>query len=94
MIPALPEVDPAASRLSNARSFTRSPQLKEESSFLASVCPLLGVLPQVGTTLNHRALARGDELALGNCRGRGALIMLDRAAFGAPSCVHCGTESP
>src|SRR6202035_4392587 len=45
--------------------FTRSPQLKEESSFLASVCSLLGVLPQAGTTLNQKALAnvtRGELL--------------------------------
>jgi hypothetical protein len=73
--------------------FTRSQRLKEESSFLASVCSLLGVLPQAGTPLNQRALAnlaRGDELALGNCGGCGALIVSDRFAFGAPSCLHCG----
>jgi len=43
--------------------FTRSPRLKEESSFLASVCSLLGVLPQVRT--NQKALAnltRGELL--------------------------------
>jgi Flagellar transcriptional activator (FlhC) len=107
--------------------FTRSPRLKEESSFLASVCSLLGVLPRAGTTLNQRTLANvtrgellcqafevyqqlmpshgisfehavflisslasGDELALSNCDGCGALIVLDRAAVGAPSCLHCG----
>ena len=106
--------------------FTRSPQLKEESSFLASVCSLLGVLPQPGSPVNHKALAnvtrgellcqafevyqqllpshgisfehavflvtalaRGDELALGNCGGCGAVIVLDRSACGAPSCLHC-----
>jgi hypothetical protein len=45
--------------------FTRSPRLKEESSFLASVYSLLGVLPQAGTTLNQKALAsvtRGELL--------------------------------
>jgi hypothetical protein len=39
------------------------------------------------------ALARGDELALGNCGGCGAVIVLDRAAFGAPSCLHCGDRA-
>jgi hypothetical protein len=99
--------------------------LKEESSFLASVCSLLGVLPQAGTQFNQRALAnlargellcqafeayqqllpshgirfehavylvtslaRGDELALNNC-GCGSLIVSDRFAFGALSCLHC-----
>jgi hypothetical protein len=45
--------------------FTRSPRLKEESSFLASVCSLLGVLPQAGTQVNQKALAnvtRGELL--------------------------------
>jgi Flagellar transcriptional activator (FlhC) len=45
--------------------FTRSPQLKEESSFLASVCSLLGVLPQAGAQFNQKALAnlaRGELL--------------------------------
>jgi hypothetical protein len=45
--------------------FTRSEKLKEESSFLASVCSLLGVLPQAGTQFNQRALAnlaRGELL--------------------------------
>ncbi|HEX3838244.1 MAG TPA: hypothetical protein VHW25_14870 [Steroidobacteraceae bacterium] len=106
--------------------FTRSPRLKEESSFLASVCSLLGVLPQAGTLINPQALAnlargellcqafevyqqlmplhgisfehavflvtalaRGDELALCNCGGCGALIVSDRAIFRAPSCLHC-----
>ena len=106
--------------------FTRSQRLKEESSFLASVCSLLGVLPQVGTNVNQRtlanvtrgellcqafevyqqlmpahgisfehavflvtALARGNELALGNCEGCGALIVSDRASCSAPSCLHC-----
>jgi hypothetical protein len=106
--------------------FTRSPRLKEESSFLASVCSLLGVLPQMGIQVNQKALAnltrgellcqafevyqqlipshgisfehavflvtalaRGDELALSNCGGCGALIVSDRFAFGAPSCLHC-----
>jgi hypothetical protein len=107
--------------------FTRSQKLKEESAFLASMCSLLGVLPQAGTQFNQKALAnltrgellcqafevyqqltpshdisfehavflvsalaRGDELALGNCGGCGAAIVLDRAACGAPSCLHCG----
>jgi len=106
--------------------FTRSPQLTAESSFLASVCSLLGVLPQVGTQFNQNALAsvsrgellcqafevyqqlmpshgisfehavflitalaRGDELALSNCGGCGALMVSDRFAFSAPSCQHC-----
>jgi len=110
--------------------FTRSPRLKEESSFLASVCSLLGVLPQAGIRLNQKALAnvtrgellcqafevyqqlmpsagisfehavflvtalaRGDELALGNCDGCGAVIVLDRAAVDAPSCLHCVSSS-
>jgi len=45
--------------------FTRSPKLKEESSFLASLCSLLGVLPQSGSQVNQRALAnlaRGELL--------------------------------
>jgi hypothetical protein len=45
--------------------FTRSPRLKEESSFLASVCSLLGVLPQGGTKFNQKSLAnlaRGELL--------------------------------
>jgi Flagellar transcriptional activator (FlhC) len=45
--------------------FTRSPQLKEESSLLASVCALLGVLPPAGTTVNQKSLAnvnRGELL--------------------------------
>jgi hypothetical protein len=45
--------------------FTRSPQLKAESSFLASVCSLLGVLPQAGTQFSQQALAnlaRGELL--------------------------------
>lgn len=106
--------------------FTRSQKLKAESAFLASLCSLLGVLPQAGTRLNQRtlinlargellcqafeiyqqltpshlisfehavflvtALAQGDELALRNCSDCGALIVLDRAAFGAPRCLHC-----
>jgi hypothetical protein len=107
--------------------FTRSQKLKEESAFLASVCSLLGVLPQAETPLSQKALAslacgellcqafevyqqmlpshgisfehavllvtalaRGEELALSNCRGCGALIVLDRAAVHASSCAHCG----
>ncbi|HEY6457814.1 MAG TPA: hypothetical protein VIY90_21270, partial [Steroidobacteraceae bacterium] len=45
--------------------FTRSPKLKEESALLASVCSLLGVLPQTGAQFNQRALAnlaRGELL--------------------------------
>jgi hypothetical protein len=45
--------------------FTRSPKLKEESSFLASVCSLLGVLPRTGTSLGRPVLAnlsRGELL--------------------------------
>lgn len=107
--------------------FTRSPRLKDESSFLASLCSLLGVLPQAGTRFNQNALAnlargellcqafeiyqqmmpahgisfehavflvtalaRGDELTLSNCGGCGAVIVWDRAACGAPSCLPCG----
>ena len=106
--------------------FTRSQRLQHESSFLASVCSLLGVLPQAGTQFNQRALANlargellcqafevyqqlmpshgisfehavflvtalteGNELALGNCGGCGAVIVLDRAAVGAATCLHC-----
>jgi hypothetical protein len=45
--------------------FTRSPRLKDESSFLASLCSLLGVLPQAGMQVNQKALAnltRGELL--------------------------------
>jgi Flagellar transcriptional activator (FlhC) len=45
--------------------FTRSPQHKEESSLLASVCSLLGALPRAGTPINRQALAtlsRGELL--------------------------------
>jgi Flagellar transcriptional activator (FlhC) len=45
--------------------FTRSPQHKEESSLLASVCSLLGALPRTGTLVNRQALAnlsRGEML--------------------------------
>lgn len=45
--------------------FTRSPQLREESSLLASLCCLLGVLPRAGTQVNRHALAnlsRGELL--------------------------------
>jgi hypothetical protein len=45
--------------------FTRSAQLRAESSFLASVYSLLGVLPPVGTQFNQQALAnatRGELL--------------------------------
>jgi hypothetical protein len=47
-----------------AASFTRSPKLQEESSLLASVCSLLGVLPRAGAQINPRALANlsRDEL--------------------------------
>ncbi|HEV2700783.1 MAG TPA: hypothetical protein VGV09_04070 [Steroidobacteraceae bacterium] len=48
-----------------AAFFTRSPKLQEESSLLASVCSLLGALPQVGTPINRQALAnlsRGELL--------------------------------
>jgi hypothetical protein len=34
-------------------------------------------------------LARGDDLALSNCRGCGALIVSDRVAVGASNCVQC-----
>jgi hypothetical protein len=45
--------------------FTRSPQHKEESSLLASLCSLLGALPRTGTRVNRQALAtlsRGELL--------------------------------
>jgi hypothetical protein len=45
--------------------FTRSPKLQEESSLLASLCSLLGVLPRAGAPLNCQALAnlsRGELL--------------------------------
>jgi hypothetical protein len=45
--------------------FTRSAQHKEESSLLASLCSLLGVLPRTGIPINRLALAnlpRGELL--------------------------------
>jgi Flagellar transcriptional activator (FlhC) len=45
--------------------FTRSPKLQEESSLLASVCCLLGVLPRAGASVNREALvslSRGEIL--------------------------------
>jgi hypothetical protein len=45
--------------------FTRSPELLEESSLLASLCSLLGVLPRAGAQINRQALAnlsRGELL--------------------------------
>ncbi len=106
--------------------FTRSPRLKDESSFLASLCSLLGVLPQAGTQFNQQAFANmtrgellcqafevyqqlmpshgisfehavflvtalscGEELCLLNCAVCGALMVTDRMALSAPSCMHC-----
>jgi hypothetical protein len=53
------------------------------------------LVPAHGISFEHavflvRALARGDELALSNCGECRAVIVWDRAAFGAPSCLHCG----
>jgi hypothetical protein len=48
-----------------AAFFTRSPKLQEESSLLASVCCLLGVLPRAGVPENRHALvtlSRGELL--------------------------------
>ena len=48
-----------------AAFFTRSPRLQEESSLLASVCCLLGVLPRAGAAANRQALvnlSRGELL--------------------------------
>jgi hypothetical protein len=45
--------------------FTRSPQHKEESSLLASLCSLLGALPRAGTPASQQAVAnlsRGELL--------------------------------
>jgi hypothetical protein len=45
--------------------FTRSAELKQESSLLASLCSLLGVLPRAGSPISRRALAnisRGELL--------------------------------
>ncbi len=45
--------------------FMRSPQLQEESSLLASLCSLLGVLPRTEAPLNRQALvnlSRGELL--------------------------------
>jgi hypothetical protein len=45
--------------------FTRSPQHKEESSLLASLCSLLGALPHTGVPVDRQALAnlsRGELL--------------------------------
>ena len=48
-----------------AALFTRSPELKEESSLLASLCSLLGALPRVGAPVSWQALvnlSRGELL--------------------------------
>jgi hypothetical protein len=48
-----------------AAFFTRTPQLQEETSLLASLCCLLGVLPHAGTSGNPEALVslpRGELL--------------------------------
>ncbi len=50
--------------------------------------------PSHGISFEHAvflvtALARGDELAVSNCGGCGAVIVLDRAACGAPSGLYC-----
>lgn len=48
-----------------AALFTRSPELKEESSLLASLCSLLGALPPAGAPASQQALAnlsRGELL--------------------------------
>jgi hypothetical protein len=51
-------------------------------------------MPSAGISFEHAvflvmALARGDELALSNCGGSGALIVLARAGVGAATCLHC-----
>jgi hypothetical protein len=53
------------------------------------------LMPAHGISFEHAvflvtALARGDELALCNCGGCGALIVSDRTIFRTPSCLHCG----
>jgi hypothetical protein len=48
-----------------AAFFTRSPKLQEESSLLASLCRLLGLLPRAGASLNRPgqvSLSRGELL--------------------------------
>jgi len=48
-----------------AAFFTRSPQLKEESSLLANLCCSLGVLPRNGARINRQGLAnvvRGEGM--------------------------------
>ena len=48
-----------------AAFFTRSPQLQEESSLLASLCCLLGLLPRAGAPVSRQALvnlSRGELL--------------------------------
>ena len=52
------------------------------------------LMPSHGISFEHAvflitSLARGDELALSNCRGCGALIVLDRGAVDSSSCIHC-----
>jgi hypothetical protein len=45
--------------------FMRSPKLQEESSLLASLCSLLGLLPRIGAAINRQALinlSRGELL--------------------------------
>jgi hypothetical protein len=56
------------------------------------------LMPSAGISFEHAvflvtALVRGNELTLSNCGGCGALIVLDRAAVDAPSCLHCGSDS-
>lgn len=69
--------------------FTRSQKLKEKSSFLASLCSLLGVLPQAGTQFNQPALAnlaRGELLrqAFEGLRATDALTWHELRARGIP----------
>ena len=53
------------------------------------------LMPTHGISFEHTvflvtALARGDELALSDCGGCGALVVSDRVTFRIPSCLHCG----
>jgi hypothetical protein len=75
-----------------AALFTRSPTRGELLCQAFEVYQQL--MPSHGISFEHAvflvtALARGDELALGNCPGCGALILLDRAAVDPANCLHC-----
>ncbi|HEV2700764.1 MAG TPA: hypothetical protein VGV09_03975 [Steroidobacteraceae bacterium] len=77
----------------------RSPKLQEESSLLASVCSLVGALPQAGAPSNRQAMAnlsRGELLCqafVACCEQCGGLIVADRIALRARHCPHCANRA-